>query len=60
MATRRALTVYEVVEELHNSDGEDEMDENDDSEDDFDGDLDETEMEECWGRRAIEGNSDED
>ena len=60
MATRRALTVDEVVEELQNSDGEDEMDENDDSEDDFDGYLDEIEIEEYWGRRAIEGNSDED
>ena len=43
-STRRALTVDEVVEELQNSDGEDEMDENDDSEDNFDGYLDETEM----------------
>lgn len=40
MATRRALTVDEVVEELQNSDSEGEMDDNDDGEDDFDGYLD--------------------
>ena len=51
------LTVYE---ELQSSDSEGEMNENDDNEDDFDGYLDETEMEECWSQRAIEGNSDED
>ena len=43
------LTVYE---ELQSSDSEGEMNENDDNEDDFDGYLDETEMEECWSQRA--------
>ena len=58
MATRRVLTVDEVVEELQNS--EDERSENDDSEDDFDGYMDEVEVEQWWSRRQMQGNSDED
>ena len=59
MATRRVLTVDEVVE-LQNSDSEDERSENDDSEDDFDGYMDEVEVEQWWSRRQMQGNSDED
>ena len=55
MATRRVLSVDEVVEELQNSDSEND----DDSEDDFDGYLDEEEMQQRWmGEMAMEGNSD--
>ena len=43
MATRKVLT-DEVVEKLQHSDSEDDMSENDDSEDDFDGYLEEMEM----------------
>ena len=39
MATRRVLTVDEVVERVQNNDSEDGMSQNDDSEDDFDGYL---------------------
>ena len=53
MATRRVLTVDEVVEELQNSDS----DNDDDSEDDFDGYLDEEEMQQRW-MGEMEGNSD--
>ena len=53
MATRRVLTVDEVVEELQNSDSEND----DDSEDDFDGYLDEEEMQQQW-TGEMEGNSD--
>ena len=52
-ATRRVLTVDEVVEELQNSDSEND----DDSEDDFVGYLDEEEMQQRW-MGEMEGNSD--
>ena len=48
MATRKVLTVDEVVEKLQNSDSEDGMSENDDSEDDFDGYLEEIEIDGWW------------
>ena len=54
MATRRVLTVDEVVEELENSDSEGE---NDESEDDFDGYLEESEW---WSQREMEDNGDDE
>ena len=59
MATRKVLT-DEVVEKLQHSDSEDDMSENDDSEDDFDGYLEEMEMDRWSNRREMDGNSDEE
>ena len=60
MATKRVLTVAEVVEKLQNSGSEDEIGEDDESGDDFDGYLEETETEGWWNRREMDGNSDEE
>ena len=60
MATRKVLTVDEVVEKLQYSDSDDGMSENDDSEDDFDGYLEEMEMDRWSNQREMDGNSDEE
>ena len=60
IATRKVLTVDEVVEKLQNSDSEDGMSENDDSEDDFDGYLEEIEIDGWWNRREMDSSSDEE
>ena len=48
------------MEKLQHSDSEDDMSENDDSEDDFDGYLEEMEMDRWSNRREMDGNSDEE
>ena len=60
MASRRVLTVDEVMQELQNSNSEGEMSENDDSEDDFEGYLEETEVEQWSSRREMESSRDEE
>ena len=60
MATRKVLTVDEVVEKLQNSDSEDGMSKNDDSEDDFDGYLEEIEIDGWWNWREMDSSSDEE
>ena len=50
----------EVMQELQNSDSEGEMSENDDSEDDFEGYLEETEVEQWLSRREMESSRDEE
>ena len=57
---KKVLTVDEVMEKLQHSDSEDDMSENDDSEDDFDGYLEEMEMDRWSNRREMDGNSDEE
>ena len=58
MATRKVITVDEVVEKQH-SDSEDGMSENDDNEDDFDGYLEEMEMDRWLNQREMDCNGDE-
>ena len=50
----------EVVERMQNSDSEDAVSENDDSEDDFDGYLEEMDIDGWWNRREMDSNSDEE
>ena len=50
----------EVVERVQNSDSEDGVSENDDSEDDFDGYLEEMDIDGWWNRREMDSNSDEE
>ena len=57
MATKRVLTVAEVVEKLQDSGSEDEI--GDESEDDFDGYSEETETEGWWNQKEVEDNNEE-
>ena len=50
----------EVVERVQNSDSEDGVSENDDSEDDFDGYLEEMDIDGWWNRKEMDSNSDEE